>query len=312
MKEYLFLISQENPSLALAECKAVTQKAEKWGISGNTITCESDKKPNWKRLAFTKKGYKIIKKGSKKDVKKWLENNKTKYKRTVRVDKQGLITSSEAQKIILEWFGKPKVNLTKPDKKILVIKQKEMIIAQEEWENTEDFEKRKNQNRPAPHPTSLNPKLARAMINLANPKKEILDPFCGSGGILIEAGLMGLITTGIDIDKEMIKRAKINTKHYKVKTKLIIGNAINHNKKTEAIITDLPYGRNSKAEELTNLYTKFLKKSRKLTKKLIIAFPSITKNKKIIANSKWKIKQKFKWRLHKNLEKEIYQLESVE
>lgn len=53
----------------------------------------------------------------------------------------------------------------------------------------------------------LPPKLARITINLARTgsTRSLLDPFCGSGSILTEAGLMGLDATGFDINQRAIQ-----------------------------------------------------------------------------------------------------------
>lgn len=59
----------------------------------------------------------------------------------------------------------------------------------------------------------LPPKLARMLINLARTKdtKTFLDPFCGSGSILMEAGLMGLNATGLDNSPKAIEDTHENT-----------------------------------------------------------------------------------------------------
>ena len=62
----------------------------------------------------------------------------------------------------------------------------------------------------------LPPKLAQAMINLARGACQLtrpanlLDPFCGTGVILQEAGLMGLTTYGSDNNPRMIKYTQTN------------------------------------------------------------------------------------------------------
>ena len=59
----------------------------------------------------------------------------------------------------------------------------------------------------------LPPKLAQIMINLARASRQepILDPFCGSGTILTEAGLMGCREViGADISKKAISDTKQN------------------------------------------------------------------------------------------------------
>lgn len=62
----------------------------------------------------------------------------------------------------------------------------------------------------------LPPKLAQTMINLARGACQLtrptnlLDPFCGTGVILQEAGLMGLTTYGSDNNPRMIKYTQTN------------------------------------------------------------------------------------------------------
>lgn len=58
----------------------------------------------------------------------------------------------------------------------------------------------------------LPPKLARQMVNLARTKKEgvLLDPFCGSGAVLIEGLSLGLIVAGSDNRDEAIEQSQKN------------------------------------------------------------------------------------------------------
>ena len=57
------------------------------------------------------------------------------------------------------------------------------------------------------HSGMLPPKLARMMINLARTQdtKTLLDPFCGSGSVLMEAGLSGLAGTGFDTSEKAVQ-----------------------------------------------------------------------------------------------------------
>ena len=59
----------------------------------------------------------------------------------------------------------------------------------------------------------LPPKLSQIMINLAQipENAKVVDPFCGSGGLLMEASLMGYSSIGSDISKDMIDCSKKNT-----------------------------------------------------------------------------------------------------
>jgi tRNA (guanine10-N2)-dimethyltransferase len=118
------------------------------------------------------------------------------------------------------------------------------------------YDIRKNQHRPFSSPVSLDPVLARALINLScvNPGEKVLDPFCGTGGILIEAGLCGSKVRGLDIKEEMCKGCITNLEEYG-----IINHGIRQGKISEIdeifeeeskkIITDLPYGKSSKQTE---------------------------------------------------------------
>ncbi|HPF95057.1 MAG: hypothetical protein KC582_03210 [Candidatus Magasanikbacteria bacterium] len=58
----------------------------------------------------------------------------------------------------------------------------------------------------------LPPKLARMMVNIAQPKNALLDPFCGSGTVLMEAILLHptIKITGSDIDQKQVGGALMN------------------------------------------------------------------------------------------------------
>ena len=44
----------------------------------------------------------------------------------------------------------------------------------------------------------------------------LLDPFCGTGGILIEAGILGINIIGSDIDKKLVYGCKENLNFYNI------------------------------------------------------------------------------------------------
>ena len=173
------------------------------------------------------------------------------------------------------------------------------------------FSKRKPHLRPGFHPSSLNPKLARAFVNLTGIRKgTIVDCFCGTGGILIEAGLIGLNIIGYDIDEEMLERSKLNFEHFKIKNyKLFLRDATKIKNKYNYIVVDLPYGHATKKID-KNLYLNFLKNLKKiLGKRAVIGFPSFCDYKKLIKQAKLKIINEFTIYLHKRLSKKIVILE---
>jgi SAM-dependent methyltransferase len=59
---------------------------------------------------------------------------------------------------------------------------------------------------------SLSPRLARTLVNIAalSPGKTLLDPFCGSGTILVEAALQGLNCVGVDVSRKRIAQTREN------------------------------------------------------------------------------------------------------
>src|SRR5213079_2112695 len=61
-------------------------------------------------------------------------------------------------------------------------------------------------HRPFSLPISLHPKFARALLNLSRVPMAgfVLDPFCGTGGLLLEALSIGLRPIGLDRDRRMV------------------------------------------------------------------------------------------------------------
>lgn len=83
----------------------------------------------------------------------------------------------------------------------------------------------------------LPPKLARMMINMtpSTKKQHLLDPFCGTGVVLQEAALMGLIPYGSDLSEKMVDYSKENLVWLADKHQLTtdawrieLGDAMNH------------------------------------------------------------------------------------
>jgi tRNA G10 N-methylase Trm11 len=92
--------------------------------------------------------------------------------------------------------------------------------------------------------SSLPSRLARALINLvAPPARTILDPFCGTGSILLEAQAVGLTAYGVDSNPRMVGMSRQNLAHFGYPVLAEIGDALTSSRSADAIITDLPYGR---------------------------------------------------------------------
>lgn len=106
-----------------------------------------------------------------------------------------------------------------------------------------------------PHHTSssLPARLARALVNLVSPPaRSILDPFCGTGSILLEAQALGLAAYGTDKNSKMVSMSRRNLRQYGYSGEVIVGDAVDCRQTADALVTDLPYGRLLKANQ-TNL-----------------------------------------------------------
>lgn len=112
---------------------------------------------------------------------------------------------------------------------------------------------RRMPNLPFRRPVSLAPRLARAAANLAGIREgdRVVDPFVGTGALLIEAGLLGGRLIGVDQDPEMIRGAIRNLRHLGLEAdELVVADAADALRRLDpapfdAILTDPPYGRAS-------------------------------------------------------------------
>jgi tRNA (guanine10-N2)-dimethyltransferase len=165
----------------------------------------------------------------------------------------------------LEKSTRPKVDLDTPNLLIEVFIDKDIAtVTRLLYQNFETFKNRKAHLMPVLHPTTMHPKMARALINILNPKpsERIIDPFCGACGILTEAGLIGVKFIGYDIDEQILIDAKKNLEFCDVNPKnySLVKKDATTLKDLKNMVTDLPYGKSSKkSEELVGLYTKFIK-----------------------------------------------------
>jgi tRNA (guanine10-N2)-dimethyltransferase len=167
---------------------------------------------------------------------------------------------------LLHGFGL-KVDLKSPQAEVAVYERGGGYLAAAALPVARGYEGRRAQYRPFFRPTSMHPKLARALVNLARTGSgdTVLDPFCGTGGILIEAGLMGMGAVGWDVDPNMVEGCVQNLGEYGLSGEISVADALMGEGRFDAIATDPPYGRASRAsEEASGLYRKFAARARGL------------------------------------------------
>lgn len=146
---------------------------------------------------------------------------------------------------------KAKVNLTTPQKTFFgVLTENRFVFGLKAAEILpKSFVERRPKKKPFFHPTALPAKLARCMVNLAKPKagELVLDPFCGTASLLVEAGLIGCRVLGFDAQRRMVKGSLQNLTYYSIKPDGMIAADARHLpvKEVDCIVTDPPYGRSA-------------------------------------------------------------------
>ena len=155
-----------------------------------------------------------------------------------------------------------KVDLTRPEVTFRILQGRSWHLCRmlAKVQRTE-FEKRRTAKRPFRKPVTLHPRLARALVNLSRVSHggTLLDPFCGTGGILLEASMVGAEVVGSDIDPEMVAGSRWTLSHYRRPGRIImadVGKLPSLVPKIDAIATDPPYGRSSSTnrEPIESLY----------------------------------------------------------
>lgn len=268
--ELLCIQSQEHPELPLAELKAVMEceniKATIDDVAEGLVILKNipNNKINeyyqilTKRLGYTHEIHEIIIKSNTENLEKDLqtikwseyinENFAVRVKR-LHSEIDTVATEREIGTLILDNSENIKVNLSKPKTLIRVAAFKnDLYIAIERIKlNKKHFEESKPHKRPFFYPGSMNPKLARCMVNLSRIKEGelLLDPFCGTGGILIEAGLIGCKVVGSDIYWKMQNGTAINLDYYGItdyRTFHLDVRELKMYEKVSSVVTDPPYG----------------------------------------------------------------------
>lgn len=110
------------------------------------------------------------------------------------------------------------------------------------------LEGRKVARRPFSLPISLHPKLARALVNLSRVRTGgvLLDPFCGTGGILLEASRIGLRAVGGDANVSMVLGARQSLRSLEGHAEFVVADAGQgpwRPGRVAGVATDPPYGR---------------------------------------------------------------------
>ncbi|MFA9416234.1 methyltransferase domain-containing protein [Natrinema sp. HArc-T2] len=195
-----------------------------------------------------------------------------------------------------------------------------------EAESVRDFGTRAPTDKPFFQPGSMDPLLARAVANIAGarPGATILDPMCGTGGVLVEAGLVGADVIGTDAQAKMADGARTNLQHFLARddpsptgcergtwhvgrgdaTRLPLADDT-----VDGVVFDAPYGRQSKIDthRLEDLVAGALTEARRVAPRAVVVADRSWASEARAAG--WNIKSTFERRVHRSLTRSVMVLE---
>ncbi len=171
--------------------------------------------------------------------------------------------------------------------------------------------------RPYSNPSILDPFLLRAMINMTTiiPGQVILDPFCGTGSLFIEAIDLGLLALGIELSRFVSWGASQNIKGLSLPAHLILSDARLMPLATnsvDAIVFDPPYGRGASTLglQLSDLLQQALIQCERILKPqgylAMSVINEVTLKDFLPPTSKLKLLKMFEWYVHRSMTRNIY------
>ena len=181
-------------------------------------------------------------------------------------------------------------------------------------ESERDFGARKPTERPFFQPGSMHPLLARALVNIAGarPESVILDPMCGTGGTLIEAGLVGARVVGLDAQSKMVRGAARNLSRYLDEESeptfaTVRGDAARlplRDDAADGVVFDAPYGRQSKiAGDLESVLCGALAEAKRVAPRAVVVGDRPWTD--AAREAGWVVEDTFERRVHRSLTRHI-------
>ena len=180
-------------------------------------------------------------------------------------------------------------------------------------ESVRDFGERKPTARPFFQPGGMDPLDARALANLAGAGggTRVLDPMCGTGGLLLEAGLVGARVLGVDAQWKMVRGADENLGRY-----LDDGFATVRGDATrlpvcdgtaDAVVFDAPYGKQSKVVgDLAALVSGALGEARRVAPRAVLVADRPWTD--AAREAGWAVESTIERRVHRSLVRYIHLL----
>ena len=332
--ELLCIQSQEHPELPLAELNAVIECEEMdtqvdWVTEGLVILKDISQEnfnPYYeiltRRLGYTHEVHELILKTDVDNLEKdvltvdWSAYIDESFAVRVKRIRSEIDTVGYERKLgtlILDNSQNIKVNLSKPKTLVRVVAHdNDLFVGIERIKlDKKHFEDSKPHKRPFFYPGSMNPKLARCMVNLARIREGelLLDPFCGTGGILIEAGLIGCKLVGSDIYWKMQNGTAINLDYYGItdyRTFHLDVRELKMYEKVASVVTDPPYGISTSTgdvdgEEIFNEFFHAIYDNMKDDAYLCMASPHYVDLKPMVDEVGFEIVEQYGIKMHRSL-----------
>lgn len=334
----LLIQSQEHPSLPVAELNAVIDceniECKVYCICEGLVILDSIKKENLddyykilvRRLGYTHEVHEVISEFNfdnlEEEILKVTWSNYIKKNFAVRVKRfKSEIDTIKIERsvgsLILSSTENIKVNLDNPDSLIrFVIYENTVYLSIRRYKlNKKHFEDFRPHKRPFFYPGSMSPKLARCMVNLSRVKEGelLLDPFCGTGGFLIEGGLVGAKLVGSDINWKMKNGTAINLDYCGItdyRTFNLDVRELEMYQQADAVVTDPPYGISTstgdiKGDEIFNEFFKAIKDNMTDDAYLCMASPHYVDLNPMIENVGFKLLEQYHIKMHRSLTRVI-------
>lgn len=337
-KTYLFLLSGVDKELPFAEIKAVLSllhpehqivKREGRILIANTLKSIAEEVVD--RTAYTKMSAQLLFETDTNErdilsaidvsiIRNTVSSNSTIQVRGVTINGVSLRKTElerEIGSLIIDSIPSLKVDLKNPVYMITFVSspEKTYIGIVEKIKPRRFFYPRVAGRRPFTLPSAMQPDLSRCLVNLSRTKigGRILDPFAGTGGIMIEAILLGYEVYGVELKKWIGLGALRNLKYYTPGLEnIIVGDArkLMFRKSFNSIVTDPPYGRSTSIPgySLTNLLETFFYESREYLEddgRMILVTPEEINIEDIALDAGYSLEELYRVRIHRSLIRKI-------
>ncbi|WP_225332772.1 methyltransferase domain-containing protein [Halomicrobium urmianum] len=166
--------------------------------------------------------------------------------------------------------------------------------------------------RPFFQPGSMDPMEARALVNVAGARegRRVVDPMCGTGGVLVEAGLVGASVVGTDAQWKMVRGSRENLDAYVDDFHVARADATAlplRDGAADAVVFDAPYGRQSRIEgDLADVVAGALAEAARVAPRgVLVADRNWTEAAEAAG---WTVESRFERRVHRSLVRHVHVL----